>query len=229
MGTISLEHSDRLFWLGRYVERTFTNAKALETYFDKMLDTDPAMYKKYLDAFGIYDKWGNMKTFIYSFLFEKKNPHSVINSINKAYDNGIVLREDISTEALSFIQLAMDKMNKIEQSEKGLVLEMISLEDILFSFWGCVDDYLYDAEKKNIIYIGKYVERLDLYFRLDYPKEYINVEFERLCERLRNVPKNTPYRYSTESLSALCEIVGMKDYSSKKGLALQSLGQLFEV
>ena len=38
MGTISLEHSSRLYWLGRYTERAFTTLDALQALYDKMLD-----------------------------------------------------------------------------------------------------------------------------------------------------------------------------------------------
>ena len=38
MGTISLEHGSRLYWLGRYTERAFTTLDALQALYDKMLD-----------------------------------------------------------------------------------------------------------------------------------------------------------------------------------------------
>lgn len=50
MGTISIEHGDRLFWLGRYTERAFTTLKSLESLYDKAIDCDPEKYKEYLSA-----------------------------------------------------------------------------------------------------------------------------------------------------------------------------------
>lgn len=139
-----------------------------------------------------------MDEFLKSFLFDKNNCNSVAHSLERAYDNGIVLREDISTEALSFLQMAMDTLEKAETSTRGLLLALLPLEDILFGFWGCIEDYIYDPEVMNIIKCGKSIERLDLYFRLRYPFEVIKLEFERLCYNLRSVPKNTPYRRSEQ-------------------------------
>ena len=229
MGTISLEHSERLFWLGRYTERAFTTLKALKKLYDRMIDHNPELYGDYLKCFGISDIYDSSENFMEQFLYNSNNPNSAAFSLERAYDNGIVLREEISTEALSFLQMAMDKLEKAQYSENGLGLSLLPLEDILFGFWGCIDDVIYDDEIKTIIYCGKSIERLDLYFRLKYPFRMIEMEFERLCSNLRNVPKNTPYRYNTKQLSVLVEIMGMgDDYTEAADSALQSLSRLFE-
>lgn len=228
MGTISLEHGDRLFWLGRYTERVFTTLKSLENLYDGMIDRDPELYIGYLGCFGLTNTYSDSGEFIKSFLYDKSNPNSVAYSLEKAYDNGIVLREEISTEALSFLQMAMDTLEKSKSTKRGLLLALLPLEDILFGFWGCIDDYIYDEEIKTIIYCGKSVERLDLYLRMKYPFSSINMEFDRLCKNLRDVPKNTPYRYNTKQLSTLVEIMGEgEDYKKCIPQALASLGGLF--
>ena len=89
--------------------------------------------------------------------------------------------------------------------------------------------YVYDEEIKTIIECGKYVERLDLYFRMNYQFSQIEREFGRLCASLRNVPKNTPYRYNTKQLCVLVEVMGMGDsYTANSGEAISALGRLFE-
>ncbi len=229
MGTISIEHGDRLFWLGRYTERAYTTLKALEKLYDRAIDSSPDEYKKYLAAFGLSDSYGGKEEFFRSFIFDKDNPSSVAASLVRAYDNGIVLREEISTEALSFLQMAMDRLESTKHSSQALCLSLLPLEDIMFGFWGCVGEYVYDEEIRTIIECGKYVERLDLYFRLKYPFSAIEREFGRLCASLRNVPKNTPYRYNTKQLCTLVEVVGLGEgYTSGSGEAISALGRLFE-
>lgn len=228
MGTISIEHGDKLFWLGRYTERVFSTLKAIKKVYDKMMDGNQEQYKDYLECFGIPDIYGDMYTFMKSFLFDINNSNSVAFSLERAYDNGIVLREEISTEALSFLQMAKDILVKAETSNRVL-FDLLPLEDILFGFWGCIDDYIYDEEAKNIIMCGKYIERLDLYFRMNYPLYLINPEFDRLCECLRKVPKDTPYRYNTTQLSVLVEATGMGDeYAKHLDKILSCLSRLFE-
>lgn len=229
MGTISIEHGNRLFWLGRYAERVFTTLTAIEKVYDRTIDGDPKYYKKYLSCFGLYDNYGDADSFIKSFIFDKDNPGSVFYSLERAYDNGIVLREEISTEALSFLQLAMDKLEKSSNWDGGLLYSLLPIKDILFGFWGCIEDYVYDDEILTIIRCGKTVERLDLYLRLEETYEQIQLEFNRLCRNLSKVPKNTPYRYNTKRLSVLVELMGMgESYTERVDEAIMSLGRLFE-
>ncbi len=229
MGIISLEHSDRLYWLGRYTERFFTTIKALGRQFDKMIGTSHG-YTDYLDCFGLPDIYTDNRSFFRSMLFDKNNANSANYSLERAYDNGIVLREEISTDSLSFLQMAMDTIAKAEQEHNGNVrLALLPLEDIIYSFWGSINEHIYDDEIRNIIYIGKTVERLDMYIRMKYPFERVEKEFIRLLKNLNRVPKGTPYRYNTKYLSDLVEILGtQEDYRRDSEKAVDSLGHLFD-
>ena len=227
MGTISLEHSDRLYWLGRYTERFFTTLKALGRVYDSMLE-EKSGYQDYLACFALEDTYSDSKEFIRSFLFDDANPNSAAFSLERAYDNGIVLREEISTDSLSFLQMAKDTLKRAEQSS-NVRMSLLPLEDILYSFWGCINEHIYDDEIRNIIYIGKTIERLDMYIRLKYPFDAVEKEFVRLCKNLNRVPKGTPYRYSTKYLSELVEILGSEsDYEKGGTKATQALCCLFE-
>ena len=134
MGTISLDNSDRLFWLGRYTERVFTTLKALEALYDKSIEKGNRLYKDYLECFDLDDRYRDTEDFMSSFLFDDDNSGSVTFSLERAYDNGIVLRERISTEALSYLQLAKDTLAKAGNSQKGYLYELLPLEDLLFGF-----------------------------------------------------------------------------------------------
>lgn len=227
MGTISLEHGDRLYWLGRYTERVFTTLKSLQALYDKMIDKKHG-YAEYLSYFGLSDIYAGNMEFIRSFLYDSSNSNSVAYSLERAYDNGIVLREEISTETLSFLQMSKDTLLKSEKSANTR-LSLLPLEDLLFGFWGCIADHVYDDEIKNIIYIGKSIERLDLYLRMKYPFAEVEKEFDRLCKNLSRVPKNTPYRYNTQYLCDLVEIISSeKEYELDCRRAIVSLENLFE-
>ncbi|MBP5431492.1 MAG: alpha-E domain-containing protein [Ruminococcus sp.] len=227
MTTISKEHSDRLYWLGRYTERAFTSLRTIQKLYDKMID-DRRGYTNYLKCFGLNDTYGSNDTFMRSFLYDDCNVNSVAYSLERAYDNGIVLREEISTEALSFLQLAKDSLGKSGMSANTR-LSLMPLEDLLFGFWGCINEHIYDDEIRNIIYIGKTVERLDLYIRMKYPYDIAEKEYIRLLKNLNRVPKGTPYRYNTKYLSELVIIMGTEeDYGQSSEKALGSLEHLFE-
>ena len=91
MGTISLEHSDRLYWLGRYTERVFTTLKTLQKLYDRTIDNRSG-YAEYLGYFGLSDSYGSNRDFFRSFLYDSTNPNSVAYSLERAYDNGIVCK-----------------------------------------------------------------------------------------------------------------------------------------
>ena len=227
MGTISLEHSDRLYWLGRYTERVFTTLKTLQRLLDRMIDKKKC-YTDYLCYFGLSDIYDSDIDFINSFFYDKNNPNSVAYSLERAYDNGIVLREEISTEAFSFLQLAKDTLKRSETSG-NIRLSLLPLEDQLYAFWGCIADNVYDEEKKNIIYCGKSFERLDLYIRTGYNYKEVKKEFGRLCKRLGNVPENTPYRCNQHYLRDISDIIGSSEkFRTDNKTALIDLGHLFE-
>ena len=227
MGTISIEHSDRLYWLGRYTERFFITLRSLDRLYDKMID-DKYGYREYLVNFGLNDSYMDSLDFIRSFLYDENNPNSAAYSLERAYDNGIVLREEISSKTLSFLQMAKDTLTK-SQDKPNVRLSLLPLKDILYSFWGSINEHIYDDEIRNIIYIGKTLERLDLYMRMRFPFATVEKEFIRLCKNLHRVPKDTPFRYNTKYLSILVETLGTKeDYEKDTCKALKSLGHLFD-
>ncbi|MCR5601211.1 MAG: alpha-E domain-containing protein [Ruminococcus sp.] len=227
MTNISKEHSDRLYWLGRYTERFFITLRSLDKLYDRMIDGRHG-YTEYLGYFGLPDKYKDSHDFIHSFLYDGSNQNSAAYSLERAYDNGIVLREEISTKTLSFLQMAKDTLIS-SQSKANVRLSLLPLKDILYSFWGSVNEHIYDDEIRNIIYIGKTIERLDLYMRMKYPFATVEKEFIRLCKNLHRVPKDTPYRYNTKYLCTVVEILGTEDdYKLGSDKAIQSLEHLFD-
>ena len=227
MGTISLEHSDRLYWLGRYTERFFITLRSLDKLYDKMIDNSRG-YTEYLGYFGLKDTYADSGEFFGSFLYDEYNPNSAAYSLEKAYDNGIVLREEISTSALSFLQMAKDTLTR-SRNNPNIRLSLLPLKDTMYSFWGSLNEHIYDDEIRNIIYIGKTLERLDLYIRMKYPYSTVNKEFIRLCKNLNRVPKGTPFRYNPVSLSGIVEILGTEDeYIRYPEIAIKNLEHLFD-
>lgn len=229
MGTISIEHGDRLYWLGRYSERAFMTIRSLERLHDKVIDKDKVHYLKYLDCFGLPDTYGSGEKFFDSFVFDLGNSNSVAYSLERAYDNGIVLREEISTEALAFLQLAMDRLSAAKAEKASLAVSLMPVEDTIFAFFGCIHEYVYDEEIKNIILCGKDVERLSLLIRLKFKPQLIEKEYDRLCTALGRIPANTPYRYNQAQLSELGALIGKGDgCHSEVSRALTILGKMFD-
>ena len=174
MTVLSRENSSRLFWLGRYSERVYTGLRDLMARFDAMAGSPSAN------------------------CFDEASPDSAAFSLMRAYDNAIVLRDEIGTETFSYIQLAVYEMKNARRSPAPL-LQLQKVIDNIAAFWGMADDRIDDEHVRGIIKLGKRVERVDLYARLNWGDEEIRREINRLYYRVRKA--GLPY--STEGLERL--------------------------
>lgn len=187
MGIISLEKSNRLIWLGRYAERTFTICRTFFRYYDEMIDRDEFAYRRFLDSLGLPYVYGSREAFIQTYLFDEGDPNSLVSQLNRALDNAIVMREDLTSDTLCYIQMARDELSAgAEQGAPMLLLQQVV--DDLFAFWGSADDNIASEESRNLLKCGKYVERLDLYIRLRYSFPEVEKEAAKLLARLEKVP-----------------------------------------
>ncbi len=183
MGIISVEQASRLYWLGRYTERAYTTIRMFFNSYDRMIDEERESYTAFCNSIDIPDIYQSKEDFLKRYPFDGENPDSIISNLNRAYDNAIVLRESISTEALSYIQLSIYEMNKAAKSSAPLFELQRVLDDIL-AFWGIIDDRIDSEETRNIIKAGKRIERIDLYARLGAGKTEIRREVHRMIPRV---------------------------------------------
>ena len=174
MSILSFGNSERLFWLGRYSERVYTGIRALS---------------------GTLDSSAERKC------FDESNPESLYCSLIFAYDNAIVLRDEIGSEAFSYIQMAVYEMNSAKKSPAPM-LQLQKVNDNIAAFWGMADDVISDENVRGIIKLGKRIERVDLYARGNAGNDEIQREVTRLTYRI----EKTGLHYNPETLSALNEL-----------------------
>ena len=177
MPVISAENSERLFWLGRYSERVFTGLRAFTENFS-----------------GVSAGNDNAR----NICFDEGNPESIASSLTRAYDNAIVLRDEIGSDTFSYIQLAVYEMKNASHSKTPLV-GLQKVIDNIAAFWGMADDNIDDEYARGIIKLGKRVERVDLYARMNADSKDIRREIRRLDYRIAR----TGLHYSPESLEKL--------------------------
>lgn len=184
MDIISLEQSDRLYWLGRYSERAYTTIGLFFNAFDTMIDKFDMEYKDFCRRLNIPNVYENSKDFCMRYTFDAENDNSIISNLKRTYDNGITLREEIGSDALSFIQLAVYDMQKAEVTGAPLI-EFQKVRDNLMAFWGVCDDHIANPVVRNILKLGKRHERIDLFSRLGEDVERIQRETVRFDDYLK--------------------------------------------
>lgn len=202
MGIISVEKVDHLYWLGRYTERVYTTLKIFAKSFDRMIDSSEEVYPDYCEALDIPNIYASKEDFLNRYPFDASIPDSIISNLNRAYDNAIVLRETIGSDALSYIQLSVYAMNNASKSESPLI-ELQQIMDYLLSFWGIIDDQIDSEQIRNIIKAGKRIERIDLYARLELDKSSLEREIHRMIPRVLR----SGIKYNESALSNISTLI----------------------
>lgn len=202
MDIISVEQTNRLLWLGRYTERVYTTLRLYSNSFDTMIDEITDSYAQFCNMIDIPDVYGSKEEFQEKYPFDENNPDSIASNLNRAYDNAIVLREEIGSESLSYIQLAIYDMNRARVSRAPLI-EMQRVIDNILAFWGIVDDSIDSEHVRNIIKCGKRIERVDLYARLSIDRKELVREIHRLSPRL----ERSGMEYDADKVRALNSLV----------------------
>lgn len=222
MDIISIEKLDHLYWLGRYTERVYTTLRKFYGIYDDMIESPEGMYIQYCERLNIPNIYTSNKQFAKSYLFDAGNPDSLYANMIRAFDNAIVLRDELSTRVLSYVQLALNEFEACRHTTAPL-LELQQVLDYILAFWGAADDYVEKEECRNIMKCGKYMERVDLYIRLNYHREDIEKELMKLNNRLLK----THMCYNEENLISLIGMVERRaDWESEYQEALGYLSQL---
>ena len=206
MSIISLEQADRLFWLGRYSECVYTTIRLYFNSYDELIDGSSDLYSNFCRSIDIPDVYGSMEVFEEKYPFDLNNPDSIMSNLTRAYDNAIELRDEIGSEVISYIQLAIYAMNKANISKAPLI-EMQKVMDNILAFWGIADDSIDSEHARNMIKAGKRIERIDLYARLKQPRKELDREVKRLIPRL----ERSGLVYNRDNLMLLKDLVEAPD------------------
>ena len=180
--TISATKANRLFWLGRYTERVYLELHLLRRYYDKMIDGKPEEYQEYYEKLEIANPYADEESFRLGYLYDEKNPVSIIAGLTYANDNAIVLREEIKSETMSYIQLSLVKITEKSKEKDVNITNLQSITDWLLAFWGSIDERIFDERVKNFLKIGRYVELLDILIRFEYPLFRVREAFDSLLQ-----------------------------------------------
>ena len=105
--------ANHLFWLGRYAERVYTTLALLRSSRDGETDGNRGAVACCFARLGCPLEYGcTEEQAILRFLYDPELAGSLRQSLESAYENSIVLREDLSTESLSYIYLCRKHINE---------------------------------------------------------------------------------------------------------------------
>ena len=184
---ISATKANRLYWLGRYECRVYLTLHQLNKCFDEMIDGEPDDYTEFwskLDATGIYK---TNEEFTFGMLYDDTNPCSVLSAQKFAMDNAILLREDIMSETLSYLEMSVALLKKCKQEATVNISHLQPVIDWALAFWGSAEKRLQNHKALDIMMIGRNIENLDMQIRFNYPFRRVALAYDSLKRYCKNM------------------------------------------
>ncbi|MCQ2240344.1 alpha-E domain-containing protein [Treponema sp.] len=221
---LTLKQVDSIYWLGRYTERVLTTIKFLMDMYDSKLDSD-FDYAKYCQDLDIYNGFTSLADFCDRYAFDRTYPSSIIASMFRSYDNAIMLRETIGSDALSYIEIAVRRLEEAQYS-KTPVLDFQKVIDNIMAFKGQIFDSICDHNVRSILNCGLTIERLDMYLRLNINKDRIAFECNRLSYSVAGVDLNNSKTSLAKACEELCNSDEFMDNADRM-IILQVIDSLF--
>ena len=221
MGTFTLSKTNRLYWLGRYVERAYLAIELMEQAYDVSLDGPAFDYADYCERLQITNCYNDIDDFLQRYLFDPTDPNSAASALDRAFDNAMVLRETLGSLTLSYVQMAKNVMDNAKVSLAPM-LDLQDIHDYLMAFKGCVDDYISDEDSRMIIKTSATLERIDMCLRLEYKLEDLPFQFTRLSNRLAS----THMQRDGKQLQLLMNLIPDPNPVANKEILLECLENL---
>lgn len=187
---ISAVKANSLFWLGRYEERVYITLHLLRKCHDKMIDGELEDYWpiwQKLDTTGAYQ---TIEEFTFGIMYDDTNPSTVMAAQTKAMDNAILLREDILSETLSYLEMSLALLKECRKKQEKNVICLQPVIDWSLAFWGSAQQRLQNHKALYIMSIGRNIENMDMLLRFDYSYERVALAYDslkRYCKQMPNI------------------------------------------
>lgn len=186
---ISATKANHLYWLGRYEERVYMTIHLMNKCYDKMIDGQPNDYMdlwRRLDMTGIYD---TNDAFTIGMLYDENNTGSLISAQKYAMDNAILLREDILSETLSYLEMSMALMRQCKAADERNITALQPVIDWSLAFWGSAEQRTQNHRALLLMMVGRNVENMDMQLRFGYPFRRVELAYQSLKRYIKEVPE----------------------------------------
>lgn len=179
---VTASKAEYLFWLGRYTERVFTTLNAFFPFYDRVMDTDVDAFRPFAAALDLPEDFEDFDTFVHNFLYDKENRDSVWSAIRSAFYNAVALRPELGSRLLQYIELALSSISDAAHHSNAAedVFDQRDVTDDMLAFWGGIENSTMEPTMKSFIFLGKYLERIDLYTRFQFTDEVLNPTMRKL-------------------------------------------------
>ena len=190
MPTISPAKANHLFWLGRYAERVSGQMHFLRHYYDLCLDEgNEEALLEYCRRLSLKDCSPDRDLFLVQHLFGHE-PGTLRHTLNCLNDNSIVLREELCTNTIAYVNLCVAKLKHSDHKKDVNINNLQAISDYALAFWGSVHHFVVNQAVLDMLFLGKHIEYLDMYSRFEEPFPRLAAEWvllERKLDRMASV------------------------------------------
>ena len=182
--TISPAKANHLYWLGRYAERVSAQLHFLRHYYDLCLDEgrEDALLQ-YCSKLSLADCPQDRDLFLLQHLFDDR-PGCLRHTLNCLNDNSIVLREQLATNTIAYVNLCVATLKHSDHDKDLNINNLQPISDYILAFWGSVLHFVVDQATLDLLCIGRRLESIDVEARFDESYERLAAEWKMLERRL---------------------------------------------
>ena len=216
---VTASKAENLFWLGRYTERVFTTLNVFFPFYDRVMDTDVDAFRPFARALDLPEDFEDFDAFVHSFLYDKSNRDSVRSAISSAFYNAVVLRPELGSRLLQYIELAMSGIVDAAHHAGAAqdVFDHRDIADDMLAFWGGIENSSIETTMKALVFLGKYLERIDLYTRFGLAEEILPATVRKLSTHLSELDDMPLPQCFADSLRWLAEQLPARGYEGLVG------------
>lgn len=161
----------------------------LRKVYDKMIDGQPEDYEAFWRKLDMTDSYASTGEFTLGMMYDEQNPGSVLSSLNRAMDNAIMLREDIKSETISFIEMSISLMKSCRHDAVSNITNLQPVTDWMLAFRGSAAQRIETPKVLALIAVGQIVEKMDIMLRFGYDYGRIAVQYYMLRNWAKELPE----------------------------------------
>lgn len=177
---LSANKANNLYWLGRYESRVYMTLHFMNKCCDKMIDGQPADYMDLWNKLDMTGMYATNEEFTLGMLYDENNPSSLISAQRFAMDNAILLREDILSETLSYLEMSIALMRKCKEERVTNISKLQQVIDWSLAFWGSAEQRTHNHRALMLMVLGRNVENMDMLIRFGYTQRRVALALDTL-------------------------------------------------
>ena len=223
--TISPAKAHHLYWLGRYAERVSAQMHFLRHYYDLCLDEghEDAIHE-YCSKLNLPICTRDRDAFLVEHLFGDQCG-SLRHTLNCLNDNSIVLREELTTNTIAYVNLCVATLKHSDHKKDLNINSLQPISDYILAFWGSVLQNVTNGATLDMLFIGKRIEFIDMYSRFGEKHSRLAAEWRNMDRRL----DRQSFLVNKDSRMTLREIFFEHDSIPDQNAMLTALNSLIRV